>query len=185
LPSPPSQAPPEGAAPRVVPPARESAPPPDVTPPAPPAAPAPRPAPPPEPAASANPPAAPKPEPAERHDAPAGPARSGEVDDAAIRRVVATYARAIETKDLALYRSVKPNLSPDEQRRIEEGFRAVTSQQVNITIVSIEQRAQDASVRLRRRDTIQAGGRQQTSESLQTMTLVRSASGWVIREIGR
>ena len=29
----------------------------------------------------------------------------------AIRRVVATYARAIETKDVALFRTVKPNLS--------------------------------------------------------------------------
>jgi len=38
---------------------------------------------------------------------------------------------------------------------------------------------------LRRRDIIQAGGRQQTTESMQTMTLTRSASGWVIREIGR
>jgi hypothetical protein len=99
--------------------------------------------------------------------------------------VVATYARAIETKDVALFRTVKPNLSSDELRRIEEGFRAVASQQVNITILSIEQHGQDASVRLRRRDTIQAGGRQQTSEGQQTMTLARSGSGWVIREIGR
>jgi len=51
-----------------------------------------------------------------------------EDDEAAIRRVVATYQRAIENKDLALFRSVKPNLSREEERRIEEGFRAVTSQ---------------------------------------------------------
>ena len=113
------------------------------------------------------------------------PGRSAESDDAAIRRVIATYARAIENKDLGLFRSVKPNMSADEQRRIEEGFRAVTSQQVNVVILSIEQRGQEALVRLRRRDTILAGGRQQTSESQQTMTLTRAASGWVIREIGR
>jgi hypothetical protein len=80
---------------------------------------------------------------------------------------------------------VKPNLSPDEQRRIEDGFRAVRSQKVDVAVLSIEQRGQDASVRLRRRDTIQAGGRQQTTESLQTMILTRTASGWTIREIGR
>jgi hypothetical protein len=102
-----------------------------------------------------------------------------------IRRMVATYARAIETKDLALYRSVKPNLSSDEQRRIEEGFRAVASQQVTMNVISIDQRGSDATIRVRRRDTIQAGGRQQTGESLQTMTLTRTASGWVIKEIGR
>jgi tRNA A-37 threonylcarbamoyl transferase component Bud32 len=120
----------------------------------------------------------------ERRESNAVPART-ESDDAAIRRVVATYAKAIETKDLALFRTVKPNMSADEQRRIEDGFRAVTSQQVNVTILSIEQRGQEASVRLRRRDTIQAGGRQQVSNSEQTMTLARSTSGWVIREIAR
>jgi serine/threonine protein kinase len=149
-------------------------------------APAPRPAPPTEPVPQAI---QPVPPPAnstpERRDATAAPSRTVETDEAGIRRVVATYARAIETKDVALFRTVKPNLSSDEQRRIEEGFRAVASQQVTIDILSIEQHGQDASVRLRRRDTIQAGGRQQTTESQQTMTLTRSGSGWVIREIGR
>ena len=88
-----------------------------------------------------------RPEPAERRAAAPPPAPAAapapapvEDDDAAIRRVVATYARAIETKDLALYRTVKPNLSPAEQRTIEDGFRAVTSQRVTITIQSIERR---------------------------------------------
>ena len=99
--------------------------------------------------------------------------------------MVATYARAIENKDLALFRTVKPNITPDEQRRIEEGFRAVTSQRVAVTIVSIDRRGQEATVRLRRQDTIQASGRTQTANSQQVMTLIRSASGWVIREIGR
>jgi hypothetical protein len=99
--------------------------------------------------------------------------------------VVATYARAIETKDVSLFRSVKPNLSADEQRRIEEGFRAVSSQRVTITILSIERRGPEASVRVSRRDAITAGGRQQTTESQQTITLTRSGAGWVIRELGR
>jgi hypothetical protein len=98
---------------------------------------------------------------------------------------VATYARAIETKDLSLFRSIKPNLSPQEQRKIEEGFRAVSSQRVRITILAIDRRGQEAFVRLTRSDTIAAGGRQQTSETQQTMTLMRSGPAWVIREIGR
>jgi hypothetical protein len=52
-----------------------------------------------------------------------------------------------------------------------------------MTIISIEPRGSDALVRVRRRDTIQAGGRQQITESLQTLTLTRTVSGWVIREI--
>jgi serine/threonine protein kinase len=106
-------------------------------------------------------------------------------DDAAIRAVVATYARAIESKDLALFRSIKPNLGADEERRIEQGFRAVTSQKVNITIVSIDRRGDRATLQLRRQDIIEAGGRRQSPESRQTMTMARSNGTWVIVEIGQ
>jgi serine/threonine protein kinase len=143
------------------------------------------------PVASTPPPAA-RPDPVERRAAapPSTPALAPapapvEDDDAAIRRIVATYARAIETKDLGLYRAVKPNLTAAEQRTIEEGFRAVSSQRVTITIQSIERRPQDALVRLRRQDVIQVAGRQQTTDNQQTMRLVRTPNGWVIREIGR
>jgi hypothetical protein len=115
----------------------------------------------------------------------AQPPGTTENDDLDIRKTVATYARAIETKDVALFRSVKPNLSAAEQRRLEEGFRVVATQEIDVTILSIEHRGQEATVRLRRRDTIHAAGRPQTSESQQTMILVRSSGGWVIREIGR
>jgi serine/threonine protein kinase len=183
---PPATVPSQPEPPRPAPPEREPAPPPATVIP-PPVAPRPtpppadpvsaRPAPPPPEAAPASPPAQERREPA--------PGRGGETDDAAIRRIIATYARAIENKDLQLFRSVKPNMSAEEQRRIEEGFRAVTSQQVNIVILSLEQHGQEASVRIRRRDTILAGGREQTSETQQTLTFTRAASGWVIREIGR
>ncbi len=100
-----------------------------------------------------------------------------------MRRVIATYVRAIEGKDLALFRSIKPNLSREEERRLQDGFRAVSSQRVSLTILSIDRRGEEASVALRRRDTIQAGGRQETTESQQTMTLARTGRGWVIVEI--
>lgn len=173
-------APPQAAAPPPSTPAPEApVPAPSATPPV--AAPAPvEPTPRPTP-----PPPAPEAPLARREPTPAPAAPANGDDEAAIRRVLATYARAIETKDLALFRSVKPNLSSAEQRRIEDGFRAVSSQRVNITILSIDRRDADASVRLRRRDSIDAGGRQQTTESQQTMTLIRTGAGWVIGEIGR
>jgi serine/threonine protein kinase len=121
-------------------------------------------------------------EPRERAQPPLAGASADE-DEAAIRRVIATYARAIESKDLALFRSVKPNLSREEERRLQDGFRAVTSQRVSLTILSIDKRGDEASTVLRRRDTIQAGGRQQTSESQQTMTLARAGRGWTIVDI--
>jgi hypothetical protein len=104
-------------------------------------------------------------------------------DDAAIRRLAATYARAIEGKDLALFRSIKPNLSREEERRLQDGFRAVTSQRVNLTVMSIDRRGDQATMVVRRRDTIEAGGRQQTAESQQTMIVTRSNGQWVIVDI--
>ena len=130
---------------------------------------------------------APAPAPAPAAEEKSAGARSGPAppddDDAAIRRVIATYARAIENKDLALFRSVKPNLSREEQRRLEEGFRAVTRQRVALTIVSIDRKGQQAVVALRRIDTIEAGGRRQTVEGQQTFTLDRGGAGWTISEI--
>jgi hypothetical protein len=108
-----------------------------------------------------------------------------ENDDVQITRVIEGWARAIEDKDLAAYRALKPNMTAAEQRRIEEGFRAVTSQRVTVTILGIEKRGAQAVVRLRRRDAIVVDGRQQTQDSQQTITVVRAGSNWVIRDIGR
>jgi serine/threonine protein kinase len=119
--------------------------------------------------------AAPSPAAAERTPA--------ERDDAAIRQLVARYGRAIETKDMALFRAIKPNLSADEERRLQEGFRAVTTQRVNLQIVSIDHQGDAASVLVQRHDTIRAGGRDQTADSQQVLRFARTASGWVIVEI--
>ena len=129
-----------------------------------------------------RPPAAPLPEPLPTAPKPA-PGPSASEDEAAIRRVTATYARAIENKDVDLFRSIKPNLSPQEERRLVGGFRAVESQRVALTILSIDVQGDAAAVVLRRRDTIQAGGREQTTQSQQTMTLARTSGRWVIAEI--
>jgi ketosteroid isomerase-like protein len=179
-----------------------------AAPPQPPAATAPAPAelpPPPMPnpePQTAKPPAPPRPEPPQNPPAAepaptvtpppaetrppekAKPAPSqDEIDDAAIRRVVATYGRAIESKDLALFRSVKPNLSGAEERRLQQGFRAVTSQRVALTIASIDRRGDAATVVIQRRDQIDTGGRQQTVETRQSLTMNRVKDGWVIVEI--
>jgi predicted Ser/Thr protein kinase len=104
-------------------------------------------------------------------------------DESAIRQVISTYGRAIESKDIDLFRSIKPNLTGQEERRLQDGFRAVTSQRVNLTIISIDHKGDAASVVLRRHDEIEAGGRKQTSDTRQVMTLSRTARGWVITEI--
>ena len=94
--------------------------------------------------------------------------------------MTSTYARAIETKDLALFRSIKPNLSREEERRLQDGFRAVTSQRVALTVVSIDRHGDEASVKVRRRDTIEAAGRTQTIDSDQILQMTRANAGWVV-----
>jgi hypothetical protein len=106
-----------------------------------------------------------------------------DADDATIRQVIASYGRAIEAKDLRLFRAIKPNLTAEEERRLQEGFRAVTSQRVSLTIMSIERKGDRASAVIRRRDEIEAGGRKQATEGRQVVTLSRNQSGWVITDI--
>jgi hypothetical protein len=150
------------------------------------------PAPLPQPPAAAAEPVTPKPAPApeqppsvEPRERPQSPpaAPSPAADDAAIRRVVATYGRAIEEKNVALFRSIKPNLSVEEERRLQEGFRAVNSQRVDLTVLSIEKHGDEATVVVRRRDTIEAGGRRQTADRQQTIRLERAGDGWRIVDI--
>ncbi len=120
-------------------------------------------------------------------DAPESPAPAPPADRQRAQRQVeqtlATFARAIEQKDLALYRSVRPGLSADEERRLEAGFAAVESQLVDLEISSIDITDDRATVRVSRRDVIQIGGGEQTQTSMQTMTLRRAEGGWMIEEI--
>ena len=102
--------------------------------------------------------------------------------DDAIRRVVADYARAIESKDVGLFRSVKPNLSSDDEKRLQEAFKAIKSQQVGITIDSVQVDGARAAVRIRRQDTINGKAMKPTQ---QTLTLVLAAGAWKIETIGQ
>jgi serine/threonine protein kinase len=133
-------------------------------------------------AAAAPPPAATTP-PATATPAPAAPQVNQ--DEEAIRRVIAEYARAIESKDIELFATVKPNLSRDERGRLEASFRAVDSTGIDIDITSIEIQGPGATVRLNRRDTISAGGDQQTHQSEQIMVLAKGPNGWVIEQISQ
>jgi serine/threonine protein kinase/tetratricopeptide (TPR) repeat protein len=102
--------------------------------------------------------------------------------DAAIRRVIAEYARAIEGKDLALFRAVKPNLSSDEEKRLQDAFKAIKSQQVGITVDSIQVDGAQATVRVSRQDTINGKAMRAVH---QTFRLVQDGPGWTIQTIGQ
>ena len=139
----------------------------------------------PEPATPA-PPATASPEPRPPVETAARPtaAERRAADERAIREVLSTYVRAIEEKDLDLFRSAKPNLSAAEESRLRDSFRAVQSQQVDLQVLQIDLSETEATVRLSRRDTIAADRLERTVESQQTMTLVKADGRWVITSIG-
>jgi len=106
-------------------------------------------------------------------------------DETVIRQVIADYVRAIESKDIELFASVKPNLSDEERARLETSFRTVDSATIDIDIASIEIQGARATAVLNRRDTIVVGGDQQTYQSQQVMNFTKVPAGWVIEQIGQ
>jgi hypothetical protein len=164
-------------------------------------APAPNPAPanttPPNPAPTQVTPPAPSPAPATT-EPPVQPSRNAaatppatpptspvESDDTLIRRVIATYERAIETKSIDLFRSVRPALSAAEESRLRASFSQVDSQQVDVVVESLRVEGRTAVARITRRDTFVSGGRRQSQVSQQTLRFEKTPTGWIISEIGR
>jgi len=100
-----------------------------------------------------------------------------------VRGVLRTYERAIETKNVDLFRSVRPGLSAAEENRLRTSFSQIDSQQVDIVVEELRIDGRSATVRISRRDTIMSGGRRQTASSRQTLRMEKAAGGWIITEI--
>ena len=98
-----------------------------------------------------------------------------------IRKVLRQYAKAIESKDLALFKSLKPNLSEEDERNLARAFKSIKEQQVNLTIEEIEVDAKSATVRVTRKDTID--GKPATAIR-QVFTLSKQRGEWKILDIG-
>jgi serine/threonine protein kinase len=133
----------------------------------------------------APPPSAPAPgAPASRATSPApmAPPAAAESDDAAIRRTLATYAMAVEKKDVSLFRSVRPGLSAAEEGRLRDSFKQIESQQVTLDVEDIRVDGRTATVRLSRKDSLVIAGRRQTQASRQVLRLEKAGADWIISE---
>ncbi len=116
--------------------------------------------------------------------ASSGPTRAQE--EAALRQVLADYERALETKDLALFREVKPNLSASEEKALTEAFRNTDSQQVEMSVNGVVIEGDSATVSVSRRDIIVIRGRSQDGRSRpQSFVLSKAGGKWVIVQIGQ
>jgi len=109
------------------------------------------------------------------------PATQPASEEPAVRRVIAEYGRALQSKDLALFRSIKPNLSGAEEDKLRASFANIKDWRVNISISSVMIDGSQATVHASRNDTVNG-----KAVSLhQTFTLTKSANGWTIRAIGQ
>jgi len=109
------------------------------------------------------------------------PATQPVSEEPAVRRVIAEYGRALQSKDLALFRSIKPNLSGAEEDKLRASFANIKDWRVNISISSVLIDGTQATVHASRNDTVNG----KPVSLHQTFTLTKGASGWTIREIGQ
>ncbi len=110
------------------------------------------------------------------------PATQPASEEPAVRRVIAEYGRALQTKDLALFRSIKPNLSGAEEDKLRASFANTPKDwRVNIAVSSVLIDGSQATVHASRTDTV--NGKPMSHH--QSFTLTKGASGWTIRDIGR
>jgi tRNA A-37 threonylcarbamoyl transferase component Bud32 len=131
----------------------------------------------PPPPIAVPPAAAPEPAP---NTLPPAPALSATAEPA-IRKVIADYGRAIEGKDIALFKAVKPNLTADEEKRLQESFKTIKSQKVAITVDSVQIDGAQATVKVTRQDTING---QSVKPIQQVFRLGQATGGWAIQAIG-
>jgi|RhiMetdeSRZDD1v2_1073273.scaffolds.fasta_scaffold782400_2 hypothetical protein len=109
---------------------------------------------------------------------------SGELSTEAvsIRKVLEAYVRAVEAKDMQMFRTVKPNLSEEEEKRARAAFKSIQSQVVKMNVLSLDVKDGKATVKVSRRDTINGSI---VSSFPQTFSLAKETAGWMIQDIGR
>jgi serine/threonine protein kinase len=101
-------------------------------------------------------------------------------EEPAIRKLITEYERALETKDLGLLRTVKPNLSPAEQKGAEEAFRSIKTHEITLGNLTIQIEGREATVRASRQDRVDG---KQFPARQQTFVLTKTGTGWAIREL--
>jgi hypothetical protein len=110
------------------------------------------------------------------------PAGSLSTEATNIRKVLETYVHAVEAKDVEMFRTVKPNLSEDEEKRARMAFKSIQSQVVKMNVLALDVKDGKATVKVSRRDTINGSI---VSSFPQTFQLAKEPAGWMIQDIGR
>ena len=96
--------------------------------------------------------------------------------------MIRTFEQAIETQDIALYRSVRPNLTKAEETVLMNSFRKIDTQEIELRVENLRIEGRTASARIVRRDTLITSGRRKVQNSTQTLRFEKTATGWIIVE---
>jgi len=116
--------------------------------------------------------------------APPGDAASPADPAGAVRATLNTYVRAIETKDLALLRRVRPGLDDAELGRWSRSFAITQSRKVQLVFHDIAVDGDRARATGRRDDFVaMADGQRIHTETRFVYTLKRQGEGWVLDEL--
>jgi len=103
-------------------------------------------------------------------------------DQAAVRHVIADYERAIENKDIGLYKRIWPTLSSAQEKALMSAFNNKSRQDVQIKLLGVDIGGREATVRLQRSDVVDG---KPIKPFNQTVTLVRQGDAWAIKSIGQ
>lgn len=99
----------------------------------------------------------------------------------AVREVLADYGRALESRDLGLFKSVMPGLTREKERQVREAFRDMGKLRVSLVVQSVEIMGARATARVSRRDILDGKAR---PPILATFTLAQKDGVWAIESIG-
>jgi hypothetical protein len=100
-----------------------------------------------------------------------------------VRATLDNYVRAVETRDIALLRQVRPGLTDEEINRTRASNEIKRSQKVDLKVDEITINGDEAQAVGRREDVIILRDGQRLRQDLKfTYTLKRGSRGWVIQE---
>jgi serine/threonine protein kinase len=109
------------------------------------------------------------------------PTTTGPSPEQAVREVIADYGRALETRDLGLFKSVMPGLSREKERQVRESFRDVRSLRVSLAVQAVEVSGGRARARVSRLDVLEGKGMKPIDA---IFVLVERDGVWAIESIG-
>jgi len=99
-----------------------------------------------------------------------------------VREALADYGRALESRDLGLFKSVMPGLTREKERQVRESFRDMGKLRVSLDVQAIEIMGARATARVSRRDTLDGKAQRPI---LARFTLAQKDGMWTIESIGQ